>query len=73
MTCKSTRKECKEVLLPVVIYFEDCAKKQRRTDQPTTRLDDELSRPRVPHEILFAVGGWSFGSPTNFIETYDTR
>ena len=28
---------------------------------------------RVPHEILFAIGGWSGGSPTNFIETYDTR
>lgn len=28
---------------------------------------------RVPHEILFAIGGWTDGSPTNFIETYDTR
>lgn len=27
----------------------------------------------MPHEILFAIGGWSGGSPTNFIETYDTR
>ncbi|CAG9769823.1 unnamed protein product [Ceutorhynchus assimilis] len=33
----------------------------------------EIARPRVPHEILFAIGGWSGGSPTNFIETYDTR
>ncbi|KAL1498288.1 hypothetical protein ABEB36_009109 [Hypothenemus hampei] len=33
----------------------------------------EIARPRVPHEILFAMGGWSGGSPTNFIETYDTR
>jgi kelch-like protein 10 len=30
-------------------------------------------RPRLPHEILFAVGGWSGGSPTNCIETYDCR
>lgn len=30
-------------------------------------------RPRLPHEILFAVGGWSGGSPTNAIETYDCR
>lgn len=33
----------------------------------------EIARPRVPHEILFAIGGWSGGSPTNYIETYDTR
>ncbi|XP_074036531.1 kelch-like protein 10 [Leptinotarsa decemlineata] len=33
----------------------------------------EIARPRVPHEILFAIGGWSGGSPTNFMETYDTR
>uniref|UniRef100_T1ISY7 BTB domain-containing protein n=1 Tax=Strigamia maritima TaxID=126957 RepID=T1ISY7_STRMM len=33
----------------------------------------ELARPRVPHEIMFVIGGWSGGSPTNMIETYDTR
>lgn len=36
-------------------------------------ITPEIARPRVPHEILFAIGGWSGGSPTNFIETYDTR
>ncbi|KAM6135475.1 kelch-like protein 10 [Pterocles gutturalis] len=30
-----------------------------------------LSRPRLPYAILFAVGGWSGGSPTNAMETYD--
>lgn len=33
----------------------------------------EIARPRVPHEVLFAIGGWSGGSPTNYMETYDTR
>jgi kelch-like protein 10 len=33
----------------------------------------EIARPRIPHEILFAIGGWSVGNPTNCIETYDTR
>ncbi|NWS63519.1 KLH10 protein, partial [Chunga burmeisteri] len=32
-----------------------------------------LSRPRLPYTILFAIGGWSGGSPTNAIETYDVR
>lgn len=35
--------------------------------------EHRMKRPRIPFEILFAVGGWSAGSPTNFIETYDTR
>lgn len=32
-----------------------------------------LSRPRLPYAILFAIGGWSTGGPTNAIETYDVR
>ncbi|XP_030846586.1 kelch-like protein 10 [Strongylocentrotus purpuratus] len=32
-----------------------------------------LSRPRLPFKLLFAVGGWSGGSPTSAIECYDTR
>lgn len=36
-------------------------------------LNHPLAKPRVPHEIMFVVGGWSGGSPTNIIETYDTR
>ncbi|XP_078039106.1 uncharacterized protein LOC144471169 [Augochlora pura] len=36
-------------------------------------LKNPLARPRIPHEILFTIGGWTAGSPTNFMETYDTR
>ncbi|XP_076281415.1 kelch-like protein 10 [Lasioglossum baleicum] len=36
-------------------------------------LKNPLARPRIPHEILFAIGGWTAGAPTNFVETYDTR
>ncbi|CAH1130998.1 unnamed protein product [Ceutorhynchus assimilis] len=32
-----------------------------------------LTRPRIPYDILFAIGGWSAGSPTNFMEIYDNR
>ncbi|NWS78106.1 KLH10 protein, partial [Crotophaga sulcirostris] len=34
---------------------------------------NQLSRPRLPDAILFAVGGWSGGSPTNIVEAYDSR
>ena len=30
-------------------------------------------RPRLPSEVLLAVGGWSGHSPTNIIEAYDSR
>ncbi|XP_030630855.1 kelch-like protein 10 [Chanos chanos] len=32
-----------------------------------------LARPRLPSSVLFAVGGWSDGNPTDVIETYDIR
>ncbi len=35
--------------------------------------NDLWMRPRVPHELLFVVGGWSSGMPTNSIEAYDCR
>lgn len=28
-------------------------------------------RPRVPHSVLLAIGGWHSGSPTRMIESYD--
>lgn len=32
-----------------------------------------LAVPRIPHEVIFAIGGWSEGVPQKLIETYDTR
>lgn len=32
-----------------------------------------LAVPRLPHEVIFAIGGWSNGAPQNIIESYDTR
>ncbi|OXA57496.1 kelch-like protein 10 [Folsomia candida] len=32
-----------------------------------------IAKPRIPYEIMFAIGGWSGGAPTSYIETYDTR
>lgn len=32
-----------------------------------------ISRPRLPYQLMFAIGGWSGGSPTSAIECYDTR
>lgn len=32
-----------------------------------------LAVPRLPHEVIFAIGGWSEGAPQTVIESYDTR
>ncbi|BFZ01679.1 hypothetical protein BsWGS_04717 [Bradybaena similaris] len=42
-------------------------------DQRTTDPSNRMSRPRVPHELLFVIGGWSGGTPTNLMEVYDTK
>ena len=31
------------------------------------------NRPRVNHEVLFVIGGWSDQNATNHVETYDIR
>ena len=36
-------------------------------------LIDPVLRPRIPHEIVMVIGGWSSGSVTNAIELYDPR
>ncbi|NXN43120.1 KLH10 protein, partial [Rhinoptilus africanus] len=41
--------------------------------QSSSHRTHPFTRPRLPCAVLFAVGGWSGGSPTNAIETYDSR
>ncbi|XP_073683402.1 kelch-like protein 10 [Garra rufa] len=39
----------------------------------SSELVNHLSRPRLPFEILLAIGGWSISNPTNEVEAYDSR
>ncbi|XP_026100871.1 kelch-like protein 10 isoform X2 [Carassius auratus] len=39
----------------------------------SSELINQLTRPRLPSEILLAIGGWSLSNPTNEIEAYDAR
>ncbi|XP_058116354.1 kelch-like protein 10 [Anopheles ziemanni] len=32
-----------------------------------------MATPRLPHEVIFTVGGWGEGQSQSIIETYDTR
>ncbi|CAL1294882.1 unnamed protein product [Larinioides sclopetarius] len=36
-------------------------------------LHHPFLKPRVPNEIIFVMGGWSAGSATNIMETYDCK
>lgn len=61
---------CRPIIIETLKFLYDLEMiTQKDGEVPTP----EIARPRVPHEILFAIGGWNGGSPTNYIETYDTR
>ncbi|KAH9383169.1 hypothetical protein HPB48_023995 [Haemaphysalis longicornis] len=42
-----------------------------RNDQ--VRTTPALARPRIPHELMFVIGGWMNGGPTTCIESYDSQ
>ncbi|OAD52540.1 Kelch-like protein 10 [Eufriesea mexicana] len=63
-------RSCQQVIGPANQYLKE---QEARQGSGEIDLKNPLSKPRIPYEILFAIGGWSAGSPTNFVETYDTR
>lgn len=65
-------KECeaaKSIVVEALRLLCDLDWDDHRTTDPSNRM----SRPRVPHELLFVFGGWSGGTPTNLMEVYDTK
>ncbi|XP_060819012.1 kelch-like protein 10 [Bombus pascuorum] len=61
---------CQQALAPANQYLKE---QEAKLGSGEIDLKNPLAKPRIPYEILFAIGGWSAGSPTNFVETYDTR
>ncbi|XP_025197475.1 kelch-like protein 10 [Melanaphis sacchari] len=63
------RDDCRPYIIETLKFMYDL--------QLTSNMNDSiapmLARPRYPSEVLFAIGGWSGGSPTAIIETYDTK
>ncbi|KAJ8317347.1 hypothetical protein KUTeg_005251, partial [Tegillarca granosa] len=60
---------CKPVVIETLKFLYDLD----MDEEKDVDLNNPLAKPRFPHEVLFVVGGWSGGSPTNIVETYDTR
>lgn len=63
-------KGCKPIVIETLKFLYDLEMISLKDGEMPT---PEIARPRVPHEILFAIGGWSENSVTNLIETYDTK
>lgn len=60
--------ECREYMSDVLTVLGGLGQ-----EDDVDYFNNYLFRPRIPYGVLFAVGGWSAGSPTNFLETYDSR
>lgn len=60
---------CKSIVIETLKFLYDLDMDESKEID----LANPLAKPRIPHEILFVFGGWSGGSPTNAMETYDTR
>lgn len=61
--------ECK----PLIKDTEEFLEELDRCEEPDFDMSLPFARPRLPHEILFVIGGWSGGRPISMVETYDTR
>ena len=70
-------KACGDTIRPLI---RDALQVLHRLEFASDSIDPSfhiLTRPRLPHEVLLAVGGWSGNqrtrSPTDMIEAYDAR
>lgn len=59
---------CKPIIIDTLKFLYDL-----ELEDGNLEFSNPISRPRVPHEILFITGGWSDGAPVNAMETYDAR
>lgn len=62
--------EAKPIIIETLTFLYDLDVMNSTTNEVTT---PDLAMPRLPHEVIFAIGGWSEGAPQSYIETYDTR
>ncbi|GIX78169.1 hypothetical protein CDAR_508851 [Caerostris darwini] len=67
----SRNEDCHGVLYQASQLFADL----QNGDSPQIVFDlhHPFLRPRVPNEIIFVMGGWSAGSATNLMETFDYK
>jgi len=59
--------------VPIVQDTERFLEELNKAEEPDFDMSLPFARPRLPHEILFVIGGWSGGKPIKMVESYDTR
>ena len=65
--------ECRNIIREAMKVFCNLDSRDSRILNAQENSTYNLLRPRLPFEVLLAIGGWSGGSPTNAIEAYDPR
>lgn len=63
------RIDCKPFIYETLKYLYNLHRPSVTSDS----IAPMIAWPRYPSEVLFAIGGWSGGSPTASIETYDIK
>lgn len=64
---------CRPIIIETLKFLCDLDRYADASSLGNFDIRSPIITPRMPHEILFIFGGWNVSSPTNIIETYDTR
>ncbi|XP_043916347.1 kelch-like protein 10 [Protopterus annectens] len=61
--------ECKPIIVSAIKVMHDI----NSSNPSYAEFRNQLNRPRLPYEVVFAFGGWSGPNATNVFEAYDAR
>jgi hypothetical protein len=61
---------CRPTINETLAFFDDV---QLITEEGREFLTPGFAHPRIPHDILFAIGGFCDGNCTDCVEVYDVR
>ncbi|XP_021915982.1 kelch-like protein 10 [Zootermopsis nevadensis] len=61
---------CRPVISETLTFLEDV---KSLTKEDKEFVTPRIARPRIPQDILFAIGGYRDGKPSDVIEAYDVR
>ncbi|KAK8786872.1 hypothetical protein V5799_023357 [Amblyomma americanum] len=65
----SDNESCRPLVIDTLRFLYDLDVVVHNDEVPTP----VFARPRIPHEVMFVIGGWMAGGPTAYIESYDTK
>ncbi|XP_075535018.1 kelch-like protein 10 [Dermacentor variabilis] len=60
---------CRPLVIETLRFLYDLDVMVHNEEVPTPIF----ARPRIPHDMMFVIGGWMSGGPTAFTESYDTK